>query len=177
MITQEFSINGEVKKTEKVEAASIAFPPFERSEAAGRKLHEIMHTAPFPSMDEVFKTPELMAKVEQAAREAEIGGAAPRKSWVTQVSCNDTKGRPVSAIPPEDEEAAATEEPLDEEQPQGDAIPPDIMRAYLVTRARIVTNGAEWIENLSDGELADLCAMSPKRFISIQEWIDKRYPR
>lgn len=185
MIKQEFKVDGEVKKTRKTEAANIAFPPFERSEAAAEKIHELMHADPFPDLDEIMNTPELLKQVEDAARDAAIGGKPPRKLWVTRVAVKDKKGRIVSAIPPDEEAIDLDDDELpddavpldDEEEPsQGGGIPPDVMRAYLITRARIITNNAEYIEDLTDGELANLCAMSRKRFMSVQEWISIRYP-
>lgn len=188
MVKQEFKVNGEVKKTRHTEAASIAFPPFERSEAAAQKIHELMHADPFPSQDEIFNTPELLAQVEEAARNAPIGGVAPRKLWATRVQCRDRKGRVVSAIPPDEQEVdlgddldiedatPADGEVVNEAQAQQPEIPAWVMHEYLLTRARMITDGADYVEDLTSQQLADLCAMSRKRFMSVEEWIERRYP-
>lgn len=189
MVKQEFKVNGEVKKTRHTEAANIPFPPFERSEAAAQKIHELMHADPFPSQDEIFNTPELLAQVEEAARNAPIGGVAPRKLWATRVQCRDKKGRVVSAIPPDEQEvdlgddldiedANVDEGEQVEEQPQQlDEVAPDyLMRDYLLTRARMITGGEDYVETYTNQELADLCALSTKRFITFEEWVSRRYP-
>ena len=187
MVKQEFKVDGVVKKTRHTEAAGIAFPPFERSEAAAQKIHELMHAEPFPDMDEIFNTPELLAQVEQAARDVEIGGHAPRKAWATRVTCKDGKGRVVSAIPPDEQEVfldgdeeieqqpAAVEKVASSEQ-QESPYPEWVIHEYMLTRARMITSGAEYVEDLRTLELASLCAMSRKRFMPLNEWVSLRYP-
>lgn len=183
MIKTEFKVDGEVKKTRHSAAASIAFPPFERSEAAAEKIHELMHAEPFPDMDEIFNAPELLKQVEDAAREAEIGGQAPRKMWAARVVCKDGKGRVVSAIPPDEEEVFLDDDgeippaqPVDEQPAQVQNVANDLLCDYLLARARMVTNGATYVEELNEQELADVCAMSRRRFIPFTEWVKRRFP-
>lgn len=52
----------------------------------------------------------------------------------------------------------------------------EFLRDYLLARARMIANGATYVEELDEQELADLCAMSRRKFPPFSEWIKRRFP-